>query len=290
MKDERSHRSGRVFFLAAVGLVFAAILATVLLARDHRNLDRLLVSFGYSLAPAENRPAPDKVKITRSRGIRLPPARLTFPAHLFVDLKGPEQHFIRRIRSDPKTLCERLADGGFGELDWIASRADREKWECSSFIDIPGEGSDPRSSVFIFIKGDEEDRVRSFRVKLNIEDTADTIKVADLAGKAANIFLEQVRWENPEAIIGKIHALEAFDIGNFGSRIQFKREFGETPRYNFLANQIEKPRGKTPADWFFDRTRWFPLTDSDGVPMVDGMMAGENPDGWSLAPSTESGL
>ncbi|HTO33026.1 MAG TPA: DUF6030 family protein [Pararhizobium sp.] len=283
MKDERRHRSGKVFFLAAVGLVFAAILATVLLARDQRNLDRLLASLGYSIVPAKSRPPADEVKITRSRGVRLPPAHFVFPTHLFADLKAPEQNFIRRIRSDPEKLCERLADGGFGELDWTVSRADREKWECSSFIDI-GEEPDTQSSVFIFIKGDEEDRVTSFRVKLNIENTADTIKVVDLAGKAANIFLQQVRWENSSDIIGKIHALKAFDISSFGSRIQFKREFGDTPRYNFLANQIEKPRGKTPADWFFDRTRWFPLTDSDGVPMVDGMMAGENPDGWSLAP------
>ena len=139
-----------------------------------------------------------------------------------------------------------------------------------------------QSSVFIFIKGDGENRVTSFRVKLNIENAADSAKIADLAGNAANIFLRQVRWENSAEIIGKIRALEAFDIRNFGSRIQFKREFGETPRYNFLANQISKRGPKTPGDLFFDRSKWFPLTGSDGLPMIDGMMAGESAEGLTL--------
>ncbi|MCV9966018.1 DUF6030 family protein [Pararhizobium sp. BT-229] len=289
MKRERKSRSGKIFFLVAVGLVFAGILATVLLANGHRNLDLLLTYLGYPDLLARIEPAPQEVKITQSRGVRLPPARMILPVYAFADLKAPEQHFIRLIQSDPRTLCEQLKSGGFGNLDWTVSSANKDNWECSSFVDLPARSAEvtAQSSVFIFIKGDGENRVTSFRVKLNIESAADTIKVADLAGSAANIFLQQVRWGNPGEIIRKIHALEAFDIRNFGSRIQFKREFGETPRYNFLANQVSKPGKKAPGDLFFDRGKWFPLTGSDGLPMIDGMMAGESAEGLMLDPAGE---
>ncbi|WP_276119913.1 DUF6030 family protein [Pararhizobium qamdonense] len=284
MNVPRKNRSGKIFFLAAVGLVFAGILATVLLANNHRNLDLLLTYLGYPGLIIKPAPPPQKVTIKHSRGIRLPPARMVLPVYAFANLKTAEQRFIRLIQSDPGTLCEQLRDGGFGQLEWTSSRANNENWECSSSIDLPAEGAAQtvQSSLFILIKGDGENRVTSFRVKLNIENTADTAKVADLAGKAANIFLHQVRWGNPEEIIAKIQALEPFDVSNFGSRIQLKREFGEIPRYNFLANQISKPNRNVPGDLFFDRSKWFPLTGTDGLPMIDGMMAGESKGGLPL--------
>ncbi|WP_349436137.1 DUF6030 family protein [Pararhizobium sp. A13] len=260
----------------------------MLLANGQRNLHLLLAYLGYPDLLATAEPAPKPVKITRSKSVRLPPARVVLPVYAFADFKAPQQRFIRVIQSDPRTLCERLKTGGFGELDWTVSSGNKDNWECASSVDLParGEGA-AQSSIFIFIKGDGENRVTSFRVKLNIENPADTIKVAELAGNAANIFLRQVRWENPAEIIGKIRALEAFDIRSFGSRIQFKREFGETPRYNFLANQLSKRGPKTPGDLFFDRGEWFPLTGSDGLPMIDGMMAGESAEGLTLGATGE---
>ena len=47
MKEEQKSRSGKIFFLVAVGLVFAGILATVLLANGQRNLHLLLAYLGY---------------------------------------------------------------------------------------------------------------------------------------------------------------------------------------------------------------------------------------------------
>ncbi len=282
MNVQRKSRSGKIFFLIAVGLVFAGILATVLLANSHRNLDLLLTYLGYPNLIPQTEPAQQQIKITQSRSIRMPPARMVLPIYAFNDLRSPEQHFIRLIQSAPLTLCEQLRDGGFGELAWTISRANKDNWECSSSVELPASSAPEQSSLFIVIKGDGENRVTSFRIKLNIENAADTAKVSELAGEAANIFLRQVRWGNPDEIIGKIHALEPFDLRNFGSRIQFKKEFGETPRYNFLANQISAPGKKMPGDLFFDRSKWFPLTGSDGLPMVDGMMAGESAGGLPL--------
>lgn len=284
MNVPQKSRSGKIFFLVAVGLVFAGILATVLLANNHRNLDLLVTYLGYPDLILKPAPQPKQVTIKHSRGIRLPPARMVLPVYAFADLKTPEQRFIRLIQSDPRSLCEQLRDGGFGELQWTSSLANSENWECSSSIDLPPPDAAQavHSSLFILIKGDRENRVTSFRIKLNIENAADTAEVAKRGGEAANIFLHQVRWGNPEEIIAKIQALEDFDIRNFGSRIQFKREFGDTPRYNFLANQIGKTDRNVPGDLFFDRSKWFPLTGTDGLPMIDGMMAGESAGGLPL--------
>ena len=290
MKQEQKSRSGKAFFLAAVFLVFAAILATVLFANDRRNLHRLMTRFGIPVASGEKRSLPRSVTIRQAKGVRLPPARMALPVYAFADMKAPEQRFARGIRSDPRTLCERLRSAGFGGMDWSASTGGSQNWECSSLSSLSAKSGEetPQSSIFVFIKGDAENRVTSFRVKLNIETPEDTKKITELAGTAASIFLHQVQWENGGEIIAKIRALEEFDLRNFGSRIQLKKEFGDTPRYNFLANQIFKPGTKTPAELYFDRTKWFALTGSDGLPMIDGMMAGESDDGLPL-PEPENG-
>lgn len=95
MKNLRKSRSGKVFFLAAVGLVFAAILATVLLANNHRNLDLLLAYLGYPDLLPEPEPPPREVEITQSKAIRLPPGRMVLPVHAFADLRVPHQQFFR---------------------------------------------------------------------------------------------------------------------------------------------------------------------------------------------------
>ncbi|WP_275785492.1 DUF6030 family protein [Pararhizobium gei] len=286
MKQEQKGRSGKAFFLATVGLIFAAILTTVLLANDKRNLRTLLTYLGHPEILQTVEPTPAPVQVRSLRTVRLAARTLIFPTHMFADMRVPQQNFIRFIQSDPRTLCEELSEGGFGDLDWTVSSAAQENWECSSTIVLPapeGEEAVP-SSLFIFIRGDGEKRVTSFRVKLNVENAADAGTVAERGGEAASIFLNQVRWGNADEIITRIKAYQPFDIRNFGSRIQFKREFGEPPRYNFLASQTNRPLSQSAADLYFDRTQWFPLRSNDGTPKIGGMMAGENRDGLPLPP------
>ena len=178
MKTVQKSRSGKAFFLTAVFLVFAAILGTVLLANGQRNLSRLLAYFHIPVTSESLRAQPQRVRIRHSKGVRLPPARMALPVYAFAHMRAPEQHFTRAIRSDPRTLCEQLKSAGFGGMDWSASSGNKENWECSSLTTLPSKeaGDVPQSSVFVFIKGDAENRVTSFRVKLNIETPADSRK------------------------------------------------------------------------------------------------------------------
>lgn len=280
MTDARAPKSGRLFFIVTVCLVFAAIAATVLLANDKRHLRFVLDYIGHPEWLQEARPAPTVVRVVKGR--RIPAARILIPRHAFTDMKGPADRFSRQIRSDPKMLCEKLRDGGFGEMAWTPSLSGGG-FECSGFIDLPATAdSETRSSVFTSVKGSAENTVASFRIKLNVENSKDAAAVGVIGSKAVTIFLEQVRWTNSRDVIRDIEAFKDFDIQNFGTRLQFKREFGDTPRYNFLAAQIREPFRPKISDFYFDRSKWFPLPNEDRTPMIEGMMAGENPEGMML--------
>ncbi len=272
MEKKQQGRSGVAFFLIAVALIFTAILATVLLAKDQRNLKQLLAAMGFEIATPEERKQSEPPRPTRKRP---EPPRALLPARTFDDLHTPEQQFIRQIRSDPRALCEGLREAGFRELEWKSAESGR--WECSSLVPFARPGVEKSSSIFIFVKGSDEDEITSFRVKLNIEHAEDTQAVTSAAATAASVFLKQVHWADSESIALKIQALGEFDLKRFGSRIQFRRESGDTPRYNFLANQAARTRPKSAAELYFDREKWLAPGDGSVISIIRG------PGAWNTA-------
>ncbi|MDK1377166.1 MULTISPECIES: DUF6030 family protein [unclassified Sinorhizobium] len=289
MEKNQKGRSGIAFFFLAVALVFTAILATVLLANEQRNLKQLLTAAGLPTTMLEEaKQEANQAEPAREVRKKSEPPRMLLPARTFEDLHTPEQQFLRDIRSDPRALCEGLRDAGFRELEWKSAESGR--WECSSLIPLARPGEDNPSSVFIFVKGNGEDEITSFRVKLNIERPEDTQAVTSAAAKAASVFLTQVRWADSASIALRIQALKEFDLKRFGSRIQFKQESGDVPRYNFLANQAARTRPKTIAELFFDRGKWLTPGDGSAVSFVRGPAAWNAPEAMpeesSASPST----
>ncbi|WP_018235847.1 DUF6030 family protein [Ensifer sp. BR816] len=272
MEKKQKGRSGVAFFLSAVALIFTAILATVLLANEQRNLKQMLTAMGLQEVLPQAAPAPEPV---RTRPRKAEPPRALLPARTFEDLDTPEQQFIRQIRSDPRALCDGLREAGFRELEWKSAESGR--WECSSLIPFARPGVEKSSSIFILVKGSDEDEITSFRVKLNIEHAEDTQAVTSAAAAAASVFLSQVHWADSESIALKIQALGEFDLKRFGSRIQFRRESGDTPRYNFLANQTARTKPKSAAELYFDRETW--LAPGDGS--INSVIRG--PSAWNTA-------
>lgn len=277
MEKKQQGRSGIAFFLIAVMLIFTTILATVLLANNQRNLKQLLAAMGFEIAPPEAPKRPEPIRTTPKKP---EPPRAILPGHAFADLQAPEQQFVRQIRSDPRALCDGLKEAGFRELEWKSAESGR--WECSSLVPLARPGEENSSSIFIFVKGSGEDEITSFRVKLNIESAEDTQAVTSAAAKAAAVFLAQVRWADAESIALKVQALNEFDLKRFGSRIQFKRESGDTPRYNFLANHTAPKRAKSVAELYFDRENWLPPGDGSAASFVRG------PSAWNTPSATTS--
>ncbi|MDQ0317878.1 hypothetical protein QO002_000016 [Pararhizobium capsulatum DSM 1112] len=292
MAQGKRERSGKLFFLVALLVIFVGILTTALLANDGRSLRLLLRYFeiempaAITLSGSSSPEQEQSVPFRSIKGTRLPPAHMVLPTFAFADMKSPPQTFLRAIRSDPRSLCEQVKEAGFRGMDWVISSSNRDNWECSSLTTVlpstDGDGA-AESSIFVSIKGDGENRVTSFRVKLNIERPADSGPVAALAADAAMIFLDRAQWENSEEVVRLVRSLKEFELDNFGSRIRFKKEMGEVPRYNFIASQAPgKPR-RSPVAAYFDRERWLPLSDDDKAPMVGGMRAGEGAGGLPLA-------
>jgi hypothetical protein len=291
MAQGKRRGSGKLFFLIALLVIFAGILTTVLLANEGRNLRVLLRYFDIEMPAAITRSpqTEEPLGFRAIKGKRLPPARMALPTYAFANMRSPPQTFLRAIRSDPRSLCDQVKEAGFRGMDWVISSSNTDNWECSSLTTLlpstDGDGA-AQSSIFVLIKGDGENRVTSFRVKLNIERPADSGPVAALAADAAMIFLERVQWENSEEVVRLVRSLKEFELESFGSRIRFRKEMGEVPRYNFIASQAPgKPR-KSPVAAYFDRERWLPLSDDYRAPMVGGMMAGEGAGGLPLSDET----
>ncbi|PST17266.1 hypothetical protein C7U60_19015 [Mesorhizobium plurifarium] len=272
MEKKQKGRSGIAFFFAAVGLIFTAIAATVLLANEQRHLKRLLANLGFAMPPPQVEQQPEAAPGPRRKA---EPAKVLLPPYIFTDLRTPEQQFIRQIRSDPRALCEGLREAGFRDLEWKSAESGR--WECSSLVPFARPGQETSSSIFILVKGRGEEEITSFRVKLNIEHNGDTPVVTSAAAKAASVFLSEVRWAGSASIALSIQGLQEFDLKRFGSRIQFKREMGDTPRYNFLASQEAQTRPKSIAELYFDREKWLAPGDGTIVSFVRGPSAWARP-------------
>jgi hypothetical protein len=240
-------------------LLLGAIGTTVLLANDYRNLNLLLARLG--LDPVEAGPRQRKLRPYELKGERIPRPKGLISERLLTPVTPMQTAFVRSIRKAPEALCEALRRSGFVNSGWKVGTYDKQSWDCQSYREFPSgrEGPNPPSSAFLAIKGNAETRVTSFRIKLNIEDPSTQTLVTDAVIAAIEVFLDEVRWEEAPEIFADIRALKEFDIIRFGNRIQLKKEFSETPRYNFIITPDRtRNRGSYLPD-YFDRSRWLPL-------------------------------
>lgn len=259
MAERKQGRSGLVVFGLLAIVLLGAIGATVLLANDYRNLNLLLARFGYN--PVKVAPATRELRPYEMKGNRLPRPKGLISERLLIPVTPNQTQFVRAIRKEPEALCEALRRGGFETAGWKAGLFDQQSWECQStreFSDA-GDGDKPPSSAFLSIRGNAETRVSSFRIKLNIENVVTQTRVTDAVIAAIEVFLDELRWEEAPDIFADIRALKEFDIIRFGNRIQLKKEFSETPRYNFIITPDRTRNRGTYLPDYFDRSRWMPL-------------------------------
>ncbi|MDR6755512.1 hypothetical protein J2Y48_000797 [Mycoplana sp. BE70] len=258
MADQRKGRSGKTLFALLTLGILSAIAATVLLANDYRNLNRLLDRLGY--APVQNQSAAREPLSHEIRGKRIPRPKVEIPERLVSDLVPMETKFRRQIRRDPKDLCAALERSGFLNAGWKEGLA-KGSWECTSYREFPvQEGtSGPASSAYLSIRGSDSARLSSFRIKLNLENEDDRAELTDAAIAAVEVFLDEVRWKDAPEIVDSIRNLREFDVVVFGNRIQLKKEFGETPRYNFIITPDRtRPKDSYLPD-YFNREKWLPM-------------------------------
>lgn len=258
MANQTKGRSGKILFALLTLCILSAIAATVLLANDYRNLNRLLARFGYE--PIQARPAAREPLPHEIRGNRIPRPKVEIPERLVSNLVPMETKFTRPIRRDPKELCTALARSGFVNAGWKEGLA-KGSWECTSYREfLVGEGgSGPASSAYLSIRGSDEARLTSFRIKLNLENERDRADLTNAAIGAVEVFLNEVHWKDAPDIVDNIRNLQEFDVIQFGNRIQLKKEFGETPRYNFIITPDRTRPKNTYLPDYFNRDKWLPM-------------------------------
>ncbi len=258
MAHQTRGRSGRTLFALLMLCVLSAIAATVLLANDYRNLNRLLERLGYP--PIQPQPVAREPLSHEIRGNRIPRPKVEIPERLVSKLVPLETKFTRPIRRDPKDLCDALARSGFLNAGWKEGLA-KGSWECTSYREFPvGEGaSGPPTSAYLSIRGNDAARLTSFRIKLNLENEKDRAQLTDAAIAAVEVFLDEVRWKDAPEIVDSIRNLREVDVVVFGNRIQLKKEFGDTPRYNFIITPDRtRPKNRYLPD-YFSRDQWLPM-------------------------------
>jgi hypothetical protein len=262
MTERKQGRSGLVVFGLLAVVLLGAIGATVLLANDYRNLNRLLARFGYD--PVAVVQQGRQLRPYELKGNRMPRPRGVISERLLTPVTPTQTQFVRTIRKAPEMLCEALRRSGFETAGWKAGLFDQQSWECQSYREFRDarDGTTPPSSAFLSIRGNAEARVSSFRIKLNIENAATQGLVTDAVIAAIEVFLDEVRWEEAPDIFADIRALKEFYIIRFGNRIQLKKEFSETPRYNFTITPDRTRNRGTYLPDYFDRSRWLPLPDT----------------------------
>ncbi|QRM53417.1 DUF6030 family protein [Sinorhizobium sp. BG8] len=263
MTERPRSRSGKVFFVVLLLCIVAAITATFLAANNLRNLNTLLVRFGFE--PIDLLGAQAPVEPRKKQAVRKEPPRpqVELPDHLMAGQGALETKFIRSIRRNPRALCDDLQKRGIVSSGWKEGLLETGGWECSAFREYPSgekDGAAP-SSTFLSIRGSKEEFVTSFRIKLNIENTESQKQVTDAVIAATEVFLAEVRWNDAPEILDNIRALKEFDVVRFGNRIQLKREAGDTPRFNFLVTPDRKRPANPYLPDYFDRDRWLPLPD-----------------------------
>ncbi|OLP59569.1 hypothetical protein BJF93_20345 [Xaviernesmea oryzae] len=301
---KRKSRSARNFFFIMLLFISLAIGLTVLLAEDMRNLKFLMARFGldsthvvarlYELTSFSSSTPPEASPLTTVRkSERLAALQIRLPSLMFRDLKAPQQSFLRRILDPPAGICQAFDKAGFNPMAWEPSAEGlggqgASGFECSVIMPVgkpplrpsiaPSKAAnalaeeDPapeQSSVFIYVHGPRLDAFDTFRIKMNIEHPEDREAVLRLASRAAALFFKQVQWEDAGDIASRILHAEEFDQRKFGSRLQLKKEFGETPRYNFLAAEARRSQARAPSERFFDREQWLPLF-RDGLLFTKG--------------------
>lgn len=258
MAGQAKGRSGKILFAFLTLCVLLAIAGTFLLANDYRNLNRLLHHFGYGPIAAHHEA--HELRPYELRGNRIPRPKVEIPDRLVSRITPMETTFKRPIRKDPKQLCEVLTASGFPNAGWVEG-VEKGTWECTSYREFPnGDGDSAQSSsAYLSIRGTQETRLTSFRIKLNLEDEASRKQMTDAAIAAVGAFLDEVRWKDAPEVLDNIRNLKEFDVIVFGNRIQLKKEFGETPRYNFIITpDRSRPKNSYLPD-YFNPDKWLPM-------------------------------
>lgn len=258
-KPAPPRRSAMLLFAALLVAFALAIIATLLLANDRRNLRALLDHYDLHWLLVETPRQPAGTRALRGR--RLAAVPISIPARFFA---APEDTalgtFVREVRASGFELCAAFKAAGVDNQGWQHSQFDRKTFECLSETVLPAKEDGAQNASFFFIaKGTPEGEVGSIRMKLVAPETEDGETVHRLLVKALEQLIEQARWLDLAPAIANAEALTEFTAVRFGLSFRFTQEFSAARSYNLIILPTSRDPVVKRSRAYFDTAQWLAL-------------------------------
>lgn len=252
-------KSAMLLFAALLAAFTCAIIATLLLANDMRNLRILLDRYDLEWLIVETPPQPPGTRAVTGR--RLAAVPLAIPARFFA---GPEMAalgaFVREVRANGGELCAAFQAAGVDNQGWQQSQFDRKTFECLSETLLPAKAEGAQNASFFFIiKGTPEGEVSSIRMKLVAPENADGETVHRLLIKTLEQLIEKTRWLDLAPALASAEALADFTAVRFGLSFRFTHEFSAPRSYNLIILPTVREPAVSRSRTYFDSPQWLKL-------------------------------
>jgi len=269
MEQKSPKRHGALIFLLVFLAVAGAIVATVLLANDRRNLRLVMREIG--IVPEKQTMLIPKPGVMETfKGKRIEGVAVRIPAQLFLPpLVNLDGAFLRTLeKKDGEGLCVALRKEGFDMSAWEGGLFTPTVLECSFEMSVPNpEKPDDPSTFFMMIKGNAAGDLLSARAKIVITSLDAQAELAKRSADVLKAFALHTRWLDLADGLAKVASLQTFVISGHGITARFQSEFSGPGRYNLIlsaSSPLTKAQRRTQD--YFTRKHYWPLLPEHGGP------------------------
>jgi hypothetical protein len=268
---EQKTRKGRgaLIFLLVFLAVAGAILATVLLANDRRNLKLVMRQIG--IVPETQTMVIPKPGVMESfKGNRIEGVAVRIPAMVFLPpVANLDSAFLRTLENkDGEGLCVALRKQGFDMSVWEGGLYTPSVLECSFEMSIPNPAKpDDASTFFMMIKGNAAGDLLSARAKIVIASVDAQAELAKRSADALKAFALHTHWLDLADELAKVASLQTFVLSRHGITARFQSEFSGPGRFNLILSAsapLTKAQRRTQD--YFARKRYWPMLPEHGGP------------------------
>lgn len=274
MTHQPARQQARWILAALVLGVCAAILSTLLLANDRRNLHRLLdhyqIAWPFDPVPATTvADQPQDLKSDRPK-LQVPASVFTPPPRMLAAVADDALGgFARTILMQGPALCGLLAKAGIDNNGWTVSPYDPQGSECLSEQRVDdADGLGGFASYFLSIRGRPDGAITAIRMKLVTPETVAGAAMKVKFLQALNIVVDQSGWRDFGAVIGAVTRLEAFEASHFGLQLSFKPEFTNADRFNLLLLPADGEPAIKRTREFFEGKGWLASPGAEALPRL----------------------
>lgn len=172
----------------------------------------------------------EPVTVTRAVVAEPEPARLR-PGFLVFRADSPYP-FRPLIGTEPERICDSLDAAGFANLGWEPAEVAGTGWACMARTDEVDIVNTVSNSLFYMLRGRGGQRIGNARLKINLPDAENARPFLEQAQEFVRVFSEQVGLVAPPDILRAIGDTQPARVVMHDATYTFKREFGDTPRFN----------------------------------------------------------